>query len=988
MTTRKPLVINGGNTQQLQSGDYLDPTTLGSGTASNTTFLRGDNTWQTVSGSGSTVASGISFTPTGNVSSTDVQSAIAELDTKKAPLASPSFTAGASFAGAVTGVTAATSDSSTTLATTAYVNSLFNTSRINVLSYIPAAQWSAIQTGTCSIDLTSYFNNAIAALPSGGGEILVPPGLYPVNLTVSKQSVTIRGTGTNVSNGAFTNALVPYAVANPVLTVGTDQTSQATNPLGFKLADISLYAVGPNGTGSYALKLYGGAQYGTYQNIGIVGFGARGLWLQGGINWPVTQNNFSNLNIVSASGNSDACLYLNYSSTQYVTACSFSNLNITNTSGNGHAIYNESCDLVINGGWIECTSLHGIQMLGTYNTPIIRSGGLWIDSPYSNDVLVEVPGSGIPVPNNYLIGNISLDGAVKSPAAGTSVSIASISRSGSTATVTTSAAHGFATNDNIYVSGAAQSNYNGVFIITVTGTATFTYTVPSTTVTPATGTLTAVKGNALLPYNAGFITPYGTVQNGATIVGTMTLNKSGDYRQGLSDFQVSQNGSSVFMLNNIGATVFQQMQGTQVQVYAPGSSSASKFRLNNDSNQVEIWNDGNGNLQLRPDTNRAVLLGQTANADGVAQTVIDGPMRHFRRTQYTSSTLQNDWFPVGTLDITAQYGEVTGELQLALDGQSGDTASTGFVQVQVRVKQQAAMAAAPIVELLAPVSQTFQASQIVGVLTANSASHTTLTLYVQNTHQYEYIRYSWRNLTVNTGTFTPAADGATGVQTLPAGTQYTPSIGVVVDSSGAATLTGMMKLYNNGDNAQIEFNPTNGTSFHNGARLNGDSWYIWNNTTGHDLLNLYGNGNLVITGAGGYSDDGNTFQVKGSASINGSVSLGSSLKVNGGALATRTAVTYAATLTLDCSTADTFDITLTGNATLNFSNARDGQRIEVRLIQDATGSRTVTWGTMCSFGSQFSSITLSTAANKTDYIGLVYSAAAGKYHVVSYNLGF
>lgn len=104
---------------------------------------------------------------------------------------------------------------------------------------------------------------------------------------------------------------------------------------------------------------------------------------------------------------------------------------------------------------------------------------------------------------------------------------------------------------------------------------------------------------------------------------------------------------------------------------------------------------------------------------------------------------------------------------------------------------------------------------------------------------------------------------------------------------------------------------------------------------------------------------------------------------------TPSAVSYAATLTLDCSTADTFNVgALTGNITLSFSGAVDGQKILVRLTQDATGGRTVAFGSMVAFGSDIPSITLSTAASKLDVIGLVYSSATSKYNVVSYAKGY
>lgn len=74
---------------------------------------------------------------------------------------------------------------------------------------------------------------------------------------------------------------------------------------------------------------------------------------------------------------------------------------------------------------------------------------------------------------------------------GTAATVSSITRSGTTATVTTSAAHGYATGQRVTLAGADQADYNGTFEITVTGASTFTVTVSGSPATPATGVLTA-----------------------------------------------------------------------------------------------------------------------------------------------------------------------------------------------------------------------------------------------------------------------------------------------------------------------------------------------------------------------------------------------------------------------------------------------------------------------------------------------------------------
>jgi hypothetical protein len=76
---------------------------------------------------------------------------------------------------------------------------------------------------------------------------------------------------------------------------------------------------------------------------------------------------------------------------------------------------------------------------------------------------------------------------------GTDVSVTSITRSSTTATVTATA-HGFTTGDQVNIRGAAETDYNGDFIVTVTDANTFTYTVSGSPATPATGTIIANNG--------------------------------------------------------------------------------------------------------------------------------------------------------------------------------------------------------------------------------------------------------------------------------------------------------------------------------------------------------------------------------------------------------------------------------------------------------------------------------------------------------------
>ena len=73
--------------------------------------------------------------------------------------------------------------------------------------------------------------------------------------------------------------------------------------------------------------------------------------------------------------------------------------------------------------------------------------------------------------------------------------VASLTRSDSTATLTTSTPHGFVTNQKVVISGATQADYNGAFTVTVTGPTVFTYAVANSPATPATGTILIAAGD-------------------------------------------------------------------------------------------------------------------------------------------------------------------------------------------------------------------------------------------------------------------------------------------------------------------------------------------------------------------------------------------------------------------------------------------------------------------------------------------------------------
>lgn len=85
-----------------------------------------------------------------------------------------------------------------------------------------------------------------------------------------------------------------------------------------------------------------------------------------------------------------------------------------------------------------------------------------------------------------------------------------------------------------------------------------------------------------------------------------------------------------------------------------------------------------------------------------------------------------------------------------------------------------------------------------------------------------------------------------------------------------------------------------------------------------------------------------------------------------------------------------FDVTLGGNRTLTASGGAaslDGKIITLRITQ-GTGNNTLTIGSGLRLGADLSSITLSTTAGKTDYLGCIYNHAAGKLDVIALARGY
>lgn len=111
--------------------------------------------------------------------------------------------------------------------------------------------------------------------------------------------------------------------------------------------------------------------------------------------------------------------------------------------------------------------------------------------------------------------------------------------------------------------------------------------------------------------------------------------------------------------------------------------------------------------------------------------------------------------------------------------------------------------------------------------------------------------------------------------------------------------------------------------------------------------------------------------------------------MNASFIETPVTLTDAATVATDASLGNFFRVTLAGNRTLgNPTNPTDGQKAIWEIIQDGTGSRTITLDTQFALGSDIFAVVLSTVASKRDFLGAVYNSTATKWYVIAFVKGY
>lgn len=168
-------------------------------------------------------------------------------------------------------------------------------------------------------------------------------------------------------------------------------------------------------------------------------------------------------------------------------------------------------------------------------------------------------------------------------------SVTSITQTGGVATVTQTA-HGYEDHDRVRLAGAAQAGYVGDFYIKVLTANTYTVAVPSGTVSPATGTLTAFRLNN---YGAAGWVAEGNLKPGAqmffeerTTAIQVLAHHMKTSRQVLADMPTLQN-----LINIDGIYGILRAEDTGI-LYGSGTGAEMQGLLTDPGIQLYKWSEG------------------------------------------------------------------------------------------------------------------------------------------------------------------------------------------------------------------------------------------------------------------------------------------------------------------------------------------------------------------------------------------------------------
>lgn len=105
-------------------------------------------------------------------------------------------------------------------------------------------------------------------------------------------------------------------------------------------------------------------------------------------------------------------------------------------------------------------------------------------------------------------------------------------------------------------------------------------------------------------------------------------------------------------------------------------------------------------------------------------------------------------------------------------------------------------------------------------------------------------------------------------------------------------------------------------------------------------------------------------------------------------VSTVVSVAFNGATTVDASQGSYFRGVAVSAFNLSANNVFDGQKIIFEIIQDATGSRVMTLGGNFALGTDITSATLTTTANKRDFLGALGNTTANKLYITAFAKGY
>lgn len=533
------------------------------------------------------------------------------------------------------------------------------------------------------------------------------------------------------------------------------------------------------------------------------------------------------------------------------------------------------------------------------------------------------------------------------------------------ATITTSTAHGFFINEIVVISGLTNTVLNGTFTITgVPSTTTFTVDKTNTDITS-----TSDSGTA-------FITQISNLQewldsSGASII---TFSPTGGVTAG---GVVRSTGNAGVQAAGVGTELTWDGSSGYVQVYNRSSSTYQPLTLL--CTTLKFWTGGGfsstdintaGQLGINKASSMGGMIHVVTLADsykGIVVTASASQSVNLQEWQNSSGTALSAIGPNGNL-VFGTTPATTGVIRLQQAG--GVFARNNANSADVRVIE----------------SGTFQGSTLadgISIGGSNAAKvsidSTTEIAFTSTTITHAGITALTDGSNITSGTTTGTKIGTSTSQKF-AFWNATP---IVQPANTVEIVTGLVNLglRASGGNPDL----TLGTGVITSGRIDSTvsaNHHVVTSTTTPTASDYYmslgyagnvGKIYVVQQGVGGValSLGGGSNVFVGSDTDDSS---GAILQVNGGInvkyrIGPVQSNTDGATVTFDLNASDYHTVTLGGNRTLALSNAAVGKNFTLRLQQDATGGRTVTWFSGINwFTSDGNPPTLASGANKATVV--------------------